>query len=143
ERLWYVQRAGDELFTPAAGYGLGRNVAESVWQNEQTNKRTLGSDPRLRGLLGALPGTGIQPPDNAGHSSLRLKFGARICHSGRFASPRAKPEARVQGTGRTGRRRDSRIVSDYSVELCAGEEQFRNCAGDQWPDLRRHHYIGR
>ncbi len=140
-RIRHVKRVVNELFAPAAGNGMGWDVTESFWQDEQTNERTVGGNSGLRRVLGALPETRIQQADYAGHFALRLELGARIRDLSSSARSRTKPEARVQSARRIGRSSDSRIVSRCPLELCARKEPFGNRAENQWAALRHHHHF--
>ncbi len=44
QRLWHVQRAGDELLAPAAGHGAGRHAAAGVRQAASPHAGALGGD---------------------------------------------------------------------------------------------------
>src|SRR5580692_2648847 len=97
ERVWNVQRAGDELLEAAAGDGARRDAAEGVCENECEDAGAVGGDFGLRRVLGALFGSGIQEARDLGHYALWGELDAGVRDAGGAADSRAGIEARVQG----------------------------------------------
>ncbi len=60
ERVWDVQRAGDELFAVAAGDGAGWDAAADFREEERAHAGAVGGHRGLRDWLGALPGIGLR-----------------------------------------------------------------------------------
>src|ERR1700690_1349196 len=71
ERVWNVQCAGDELFTPAAGDGTGPDAPRIPRKAASQNKGAVGRDSDLRGGLGLVPGPGLRAAGDAGNTTLR------------------------------------------------------------------------
>src|SRR6516165_10994179 len=104
ERVRHVQRPGNELFTAAAGDGMGWDAPESVWKNEQADECAVGGDFGLRGVLGAVSGAWVQQTDYTGYPAVRVELVAGVCDAGGAAHSRAEPKARIQSAGRIGGR---------------------------------------
>src|SRR5580692_8638580 len=89
ERVRDVQRAGDELLEASAGDGARRNAAEGVCEDEFENPCAVAGYSGLRGVLGAVPGAGIQEARDFGHYALWRELDAGVRNAGGLADTRA------------------------------------------------------
>ena len=60
QRLWHVQRPGDELFAPASRHGPGRHAAEGLRQAASPLAGALGDYSGLCHGMGDVPGAGFE-----------------------------------------------------------------------------------
>src|SRR5580692_2158724 len=130
ERVWNVQRAGDELLEASAGDGARRHAAEGVCQDDGENADAVGSDSGLRRMLGALFGLGIQEARYFGHYALWRELDVGVRDTGGFADSRAGVEARVQSAGRAGWGNLLRDFPAFADEPGNGRERTRKYSGD-------------
>src|SRR6266446_8684337 len=77
----------------AAGDGARWDVAEGVWETEHENASAVGGDPRVRDVLGVVPGAGVQAAGDAGYYVVRRELDAGVCDAGGAADSRAGIEA--------------------------------------------------
>src|SRR5207245_9213100 len=102
-RVWDVQWAGGGRFAAAAGYRARWDAAEGVWETEHENASAVAGDPRVRDVLGVVPGAGVQAAGDAGYYVVRRELDAGVCDAGGAADSRAGIEAGISRAGRAGR----------------------------------------